>query len=328
MGKTKRMNNIYRNLLLVTVCTTFTFAQSKVGTTAANFLTIPIGARASSMGGAFVAISDNATAVFWNPGGLSRLTHNEIIVSHAEWLAGTDLNWLGIVFKLGSNAIALSVNQLDYGEEIITTPFQQDGTGEKWSAQDIALGISYTRNLTDRFSIGGTLKYISERIWHESASAFALDIGLLFIFPYRNMRLGMNMANFGTEMQLDGKDLLQPIDIDPANPGNNENIIGALKTDSWSLPLFFSVGVSMYAINNGKVKWTWAMDTIYPNNQNPHLNLGTEITWNNLLSFRVGYNSLFKEAALDLKRNVTTENIIVIIYHVIWEDWDWIVTIS
>ena len=142
------------------------------------------------------------------------------------------------------------------------------------------------------------------------------------------MRLGMNMANFGTEMQLDGKDLLQPIDIDPANPGNNENIIGALKTDSWSLPLFFSVGVSMYAINNGKVKWTWAMDTIYSNNQNPHLNLGTKITWNNLLSFRVGYNSLFKEAALDLKRNVTTENIIVIIYHVIWEDWDWIVTIS
>ncbi len=273
-------------------------AQSKFGTTAANFLTIPVGPRASGMGGAFVAVANDVTAAYWNPGGLSRLQSNEFNVTHADWLANTKLDWAGIAMKLSeSDAFAISLYQLDYGEEEITTVRQQNGTGQTWSASDIAISLSYARNLTDVFSIGGTVKYIQQKIWNETATAFAVDIGLLFTTQFNGLRLGMNIANFGTEMKLSGKDLLQPIDIDPAHAGNNANITTDLDTDSWNLPLVFSVGLSYDFLKNEDWTFTVATDALIPNNQTSYLNLGGELVWDNILFLRGGYNSLFKDFA-------------------------------
>lgn len=281
-------------------------SQSKVGTTVANFLTIPVGPRATAMGGAFSAVSNDATAAFWNPGGLSRLNRSEFTVTTAEWLVETQLNWVGLAFKLDDdNAFGISINQLDYGEEDITTPDQPEGTGAKWSASDLAIGISYARNLTDRFSIGGTAKYITQSVWNESASAFALDIGLLFYTELEGLRLGMNIANFGTEMQLAGKDLQQPIDVDPSKGGNNPSIAGNLETDSWPLPLVFSVGLAydLTAFDNWLI--TFASDAVIPNNFGTYGNLGMEVKWNQMISLRVGYkgiNYLFDDAAKEFDK--------------------------
>lgn len=287
--------------IMVLITAVVAFPQSKVGTTAANFLTIPVGPRATSMGSAFTAVSNDATAAFWNPGGLSRVLRSEFTASTAEWLVGTRLNWVGLAFKLDeNNAVGISINQLDYGEEIITTAQQPEGTGEKWSASDIAVGLSYARNLTDRFSIGGTVKYISQKIWNESASAFALDIGLLFYTELPGLSLGMNISNFGTEMQLAGKDLLKPIDVDPANAGNNPNIAGSLDTDSWPLPLVFSVGLAYDMDIHQDWDITFATDVVIPNNYATYGNLGAEVTWNKIISLRVGYkgiNYLFDDAS-------------------------------
>jgi hypothetical protein len=272
------------------------YPQSKVGTTAANFLTIPVGSRATGMGGAFSAVANDATTAFWNAGGLSRLPRNEFTASTAEWLVGTRLNWVGIALKLDDdNAFGISVTQLDYGDEEITTTSEPNGTGAFWSASDLAVGISYARNLTDRFSIGATAKYISQNIWNESATAFAVDIGLLYHTQLEGLRLGMNISNFGTDMTLDGKDLLSPIDVDPSNAGNNPNISGALLTDSWTLPLMFTFGVGYDAVRMDEWLLTLAGDVLIPNNQTTYGNVGMEVTWNNLLSLRTGYNSWFKE---------------------------------
>ena len=269
------------------------YPQTKVGTTAANFLTIPVGPRASAMGGAFTSIANDATTSYWNASGLSRLTRNEFVASTASWLVGTKLNWISLAFKFDDDdAVGISINQLDYGEELITTADEPNGVGENWSASDIAVGVSYARNLTDRFSIGGTVKYITQRIWNESASAFALDVGLLFYTQLEGLRLGMNISNFGTEMQLAGKDLLQPIDIDPAHAGNNSNISGNLQTDSWPLPLTFTVGVSYDFLNNEDWRFTTAVDAVIPNNQSTYGNVGLELVWANLVSLRGGYQSI------------------------------------
>lgn len=294
----KMNKNILKVILLVLFGAGSLVAQSKVGTTAANFLTIPVGPRATGMGGAFVAVANDATTSYWNPGGLSRLAANEFSVVHSEWLVGSNLNWLGLAIKLDEdNSVGISVNQLAYGSEAITTVDQPNGTGQNWDAQDIAFGLSYARNLTDRFSIGGSVKYIQQRIYNESASAFALDIGLLFTTQLKGLRIGMNISNFGTEMQMAGKDLLQPVDIDPAHTGNNDNVVSDLGTDSWTLPLIFTVGLGMDAIETENWRVTLATDAIYPNNQSSYLNVGSEVSWANLISLRVGYNSLFKDAA-------------------------------
>jgi len=287
-------------LFLIITISSLIFPQSKVGTTAANFLSIPVGSRAAAMGGAFTAIANDATAAFWNPGGLSRLAKSEFDVSYSEWLVGTKINWFGLAFKISDDdAVALSINQLNYGQDDITTTDQPDGTGQKWDAADIAFALSYARNLTDRFSIGGSVKYISQRIWNESASAFAIDIGLLFMTQLDGLRIGMNISNFGTEMQLDGKDLLQAANIDPSHTGTNNEVASKLSTDAWPLPLNFAVGLGWDAISNDQFIWTIAADAIYPNNQTSFLNVGTEITWNKLISLRGGYNSLFKQSAIE-----------------------------
>ena len=269
--------------------------QSKVGTTSANFLTIPVGPRAAAMGGAFIAEANDVYSAYWNPGGLSRIGRIEFSAAFSEWIVGTRHNWFGLSYALSEDdAVAISINQLDYGEDDITTPYQPDGTGQKWSASDLALSVSYARNLTDRFSIGGSVKYINQKIWNESASAFALDVGLLFYTELPNLRIGMNISNFGTEMQLAGDDLLQPYDIDPTDAGNNSNIASNLATDTWTLPLVFAVGVAYDFVNTDDLKFTVETDAVYPNNQDGYLNLGGEFSWNNMVFFRGGFKSLGK----------------------------------
>ncbi len=280
-------------IILIILASGMLFSQSKVGTTAANFLTIPVGPRAAGMGGAFTAVANDVTTAYWNPGGLSRIGDIEFTASFAQWIAGTKLNWFGLNYQIDEDdAVALSIDQLDYGQGEVTTPDQPDGTGENWSAADLCFAFSYARNLTDRFSIGGTIKYINQKIWNESASAFALDIGLLYYTELPGLNIGMNISNFGTEMQLAGKDLLQPVDIDPAHAGNNASIASNLSTSSWPLPLQFTVGLGYEFINNENWKWTVASDAVIPSNQTSYLNIGTELVWNNLFSIRGGYYSL------------------------------------
>ena len=273
-------------------------AQNKVGTSAAPFLGIAIGPRAAAMGGAFSAVANDATAIYWNPAGIAGLGRSHIMVSHTNWLVNTSFNWAGVVLTLdNANALAFSMTQLDYGEEDVTTVQAQTGTGDRWSAQDLAVTLTYARAMTDRFSIGGSFKYIQEKIYHSTASAFAFDVGLVFVTQFNDLRLGMSISNFGSDMNFDGKDLLQRIDIDPKNKGNNETLTAKLKTDNWPLPLFFRVGLAYDLLRQRNMKLTLAGDVLRPSDNSGVLNLGAEFALYNLLYLRGGYQSLFRDNA-------------------------------
>ena len=73
---------------------------SKTGTTAAQFLKIGIGARALGMGGAYSAVSNDVTALYWNPAGLSSSKKNGIILDHQDWIMDVDLDFIGGPIKL------------------------------------------------------------------------------------------------------------------------------------------------------------------------------------------------------------------------------------
>jgi hypothetical protein len=272
------------------------WAQAKVGTSSAPFLGISIGPRGAAMGGAFAAVANDASTLYWNPGGIARLEKSNIMVSHTQWLVGTDFNWAGIVLKVGgSNAFGLSVTQLDYGEEEVTDERNQEGTGARWSAQDLAVAVSYARAMTDRFAIGGSFKYIEQKIYNERASAVAFDLGLVFVTQFNDMRLGMSISNFGSDLKFDGKDLLKRIDTDPPNSGNNETIVAALKTDDWPLPLFFRVGLAYDLLRGARAKVTLVADALRPSDNTGVLNAGAEVAIQDLLFLRGGYKSLFRE---------------------------------
>ncbi len=268
--------------------------QTKVGTTAAQFLGISVGPRAIAMGGAYVASNEDATSLYWNPGAFQQAGKSQLTFSNTNWLVGTKFRWLGLMLNLGGeDAIGLSLTQLDYGEEEVTTVALPEGTGERWSAQDLSIALSYCRRLTDRFSMGATVKYVDQRIWNESASTFAFDVGLLFVTGFHDMRLGVSMSNFGGEMKMDGRDLLQRVDIDPSNSGSNKALVGSLKTDPWAIPLLFRVGVAIDAFQDDQHKVTLAADALRPNDNEESVNAGGEVGWNNMVFIRGGYKSLF-----------------------------------
>lgn len=284
--------------VMVVIVAAFTaasaFGQNKVGTTAAPFLGIGAGPRAISMGGAFTALADDPTALYWNPSGISRMGRTEAFLEHTNYLLGTSYNFFAAVVALDQdNAIGLSVTNLAYGSAEVTTVTQPDGTGETWNANDWCIGLSYSRNLTDRFSIAGTAKMIIQQIWRESATGYALDAGLLYITPFNDLRIGMEIANYGTDMRLSGEDLYITHNPDPSVKGDNSKIPAQYYTETYPLPIIFRVGLAMDVIKSTDNRLTLAVDAIHPSDNVQTMNVGAEYAWGNLVSARIGYKSLF-----------------------------------
>ncbi len=270
-------------------------AQSKVGTTAAQFLGIPVGARAIGMGGAYVAASEDVSSLYWNPGAVVQADKSEFSFVNTDWLVGTKFRWFGLVLNLdGDNAIGASVTDMDYGQGDVTTVASPEGTGETWSAADLSVALSYSRRLTDKFSIGGSVKYINQRVYNESASTVAFDAGLLYVTDLNGLRIGMSMSNFGGDLTLSGRDLLSRVDTDPNNAGSNKTLVAYLKTDAWPLPLLFRVGASMDVVKNDDMSALVAVDALRPSDDFESINVGGEIGWRNILFVRGGYQSIVK----------------------------------
>ena len=185
-----------------------------------------------------------------------------------------------------------------------------EGTGEFFSAGDIAAGISYARQLSDRFSIGFTAKYIQETIWHESANAIAIDIGTTFKTDLiGGLTIGAAMMNFGTTMQMAGRDTRQFIRVDPTKQGSNGQIPTSIELNSWDLPLLIQFGISTTPLNNDTYRWTLSVDALHPSDDYESMNLGTEFAYQEFLFLRGGYNSLFlktKEGGLSLGVGVSS----------------------
>jgi hypothetical protein len=281
-------------LLIFIISVSCLMGQSKVGSSSAPFLNIAIGPRAVSMGGAFIATASDVTALYWNPAGASRSETNEALFSYSNWFADIDYNWAGAMLNLGgAGTIGLSVTYLDYGDMEVTTLAEQDGTGQFFTASDMSLALTYAYNLTDRFSIGGNVKYIQQKIWNSSATAIALDLGVLFLSDIYGLRIGATITNFGSAMSMDGKDLLVQHDIDPNISGNNDQILATLQTDDFPLPLTFKIGLAMDLVNSENHRFTLAADAIHPNDNSESLNVGAEYIFYNTIAFRIGYKSLF-----------------------------------
>ncbi len=298
--RTKHFVKVLFFLTVVIFCNS-SIAQnvSKTGTTAANFLEIPVGARAAGMGGAFVSLSNDATALFWNVAGIANLPKTEVILSRTNWIADTKFDFAGVVLPLGEfGTLGFSFTSLSMDDMKVTTVDQPDGTGEFFSAGNLAVGISYSRMLTDRFSIGFTGKYIQEKIWHMTATAFAFDAGTFFRTDLLGgMIIGAAISNFGTTLQLNGRDTQYFIRIDETKTGSSEKIPTNISLDEWELPLFFRIGVSTEAVKTDNIRLTIALDAIHPNNNYPSINIGSEFSFNDFLFLRGGYQSLFLDEA-------------------------------
>lgn len=267
---------------------------SKRGTTAAPFLSISQGARASSMGSAFVAVSDDPTAIFWNPAGIAKIPGGSVIFDHTKWIADLSYNYMAASYNLGNyGAVGISFLSSSMEDMAVRTIEKPEGTGETFNAKDAVFSVAYAISLTDNFAIGFNPKFIMQSIWRTSASAFALDLGVMYRTPFDGIILAMSIQNFGTKMKLDGTSALVLYDPDPTTTGNNGKIPAYLQTDQWELPLTFRVGLSYEPFRTELHSMVVAFDALHPSDDFESINVGAEYGFSDLFFLRGGYKSLF-----------------------------------
>jgi hypothetical protein len=267
---------------------------SKTGTVAATFLEIPVGASAVGMGSAFVSLANDATALYWNPAGSAWLVQSEVLAMHTTWIADTRFDYASLVLPLeGFGTLGVNFTSLNMDDMKVTTVERPEGTGEYFSAGDFAVGVSYAHRLTDRFTIGFNAKYIQQTIWHESANAFAIDVGTIFRTDLiGGLTIGATLTNFGTPMKMSGRDARQFGMLDPTKPGTNSQIPQDIQMDSWDLPLLFQIGVSTTPFKTDNYRLTIAADALHPNDNYESVNVGGEFAFQDILFLRGGYNAL------------------------------------
>ena len=271
---------------------------SRRGTTAAPFLTMGVGARGAAFGGAFTATVDDATALYWNPAGLTQMRTAEAVTVHSEWLAEVSHDFAGVAVPLAGGVVGASVTLVGVPEMEVRTELNQQGTGETFDASDLAAGLSYARSITDRFALGGTVKYIQQRVWNSTASSVAVDIGTQFRTDFLGgLTIGAQLSNFGSDLQLDGRDLRTFVDPAPAQEGNNGRIPADFALDRWSLPLDFKLGVVTRPLDTRLNRLTVAVDALHPSSNYESVNVGAEYGFRERFFVRGGYQGLFLDNA-------------------------------
>ena len=298
------MNKILIIFLICLISVVPIFAQdiSRVGTSAAQFLKLGVGARAEALGGAAVTMATDVTALYWNPASIASINKTSLTVSRNDLYADLSYNFVGIVHPLGnSSALGISVIFLDTGNMEITTLSSPEGTGSEFNWESYCIGISYSRYVTDRLRLGGTVKYIREGAYHQKAQAFAIDLGSLLDTGVLGMKLGMCLSNFGGNMQLSGPSSGVSYDRWENNPGTLSSD-AYLKTEAYPLPMTLRMGLSTQLIgHDGQItkseinNLTLAVDAFDPNDSLMRSNLGLEYVWNNILAFRGGYHGFSVE---------------------------------
>ncbi len=295
-------------LLLVIGLDHSAVAQSRVGTTAAPFLTLGTGARGSALGHAYTAMASGPDALFWNPGAASVPHRGEYrggaFFTHHNWFAGINYNAAAVVVPVtGSGVIGLSLASVDYGRMDVTTVFDPDGTGETFTATDLAIGVTYSTPLTPSFYFGGTAKYIRQSIRDMSAQTGAVDFGFVLTTNYLNgMKIAATLMNFGGKMTMSGVNSQIAVDVAQNISGSNEDIPAELKMDSWNLPLQFKFGVALPVVDMNNVQFVVLADANQSNDNDLNSDLGAQLRYDTrtvTFDARFGYKDLFLDDNVD-----------------------------
>jgi hypothetical protein len=285
---------IYTPNYLIAQRTPFSSSVSNVGTTAATFLNIGVGSRANAMGGAFTATADDATALYWNPAGLSQCIHPEVTFNHSDWFLDIYHEFIGAVIPAGQHSFGICMTYVGVPDQKVRTIEEPEGNGNYYNASDLMLGVSYAFQFTNQFSMGFTGKYIRQAIYNSAGSAWAVDFGALYHPSFiKWLSLGMEIANFGSTLQFSGRDINIKVDNDPKH-NSNDRLPASLTTDAYPLPLIFRFGFAMKPINTKNNRFVTAIDLIHPSDNTESVNIGTEYVYHDIISLRTGYHSLLE----------------------------------
>jgi len=267
--------------------------EQRIGTNAASELLIPVGARYLAMGGASIATVQGVDAIYWNPAGVARSNYTaDVMFSHMQHIADINLNYAAVSLKFGNvGTFGIAIKALDIGDIAVTTETSPDGTGALLSPQFITAGLTYSRALTDRISVGATANFISEDLEtaRVSSQGVAFDIGVQYrdLASIEGLSLAVTVKNLGPSMQFSGSGLLRSSQPESVDRGATPLLIQAQDDE---LPSYIVIGGS-YKFNVGENNSLELVGTFQDNNfQDDTGQFGAEYNFNNVFYARAGYS--------------------------------------
>lgn len=157
------------------------------------FLSYGAGARAMGMGRAFVGLADDATAPFWNAGGLSGITRNQVILQHVSLIDQNGLEYLGYAHMfpyVGNLGLGLAWLHQSPAEGRDT---YNELTGD-FSSQELGILAAFGTDIAPTLAAGGTAKVVNINMANRSATGFGLDLGIMYR-PVAWLNLGLTFQN-------------------------------------------------------------------------------------------------------------------------------------
>ena len=176
---------------------------SQAGTGVYQFLDLPVSSRLAALGSANVSLRDNdINFAFANPALLTSETNNMIGLNMANYLA--DIQFGSAVYGRNfgdKNYFSIGIQYVDYGKFKYTTELN-DQTGDTYfTAKDMALNIMYARPLTNRITVGATLKPVYSALETYTSFGLAMDAGVSYNDSANLFSAGLVLRNMGTQLK-------------------------------------------------------------------------------------------------------------------------------
>jgi len=244
--------------------------NADAGTSSFPFLKINVGARAVAMGGAFTGLANDATALYYNPAGLTTFERDNFIAGYHNYFEDLQSGVVGYFRKASFGTLGAHVTYLNYGEFVET-----DGAGNvlgEFSGGDLMFGVSYAREYNSMFSFGATAKFIYEKLEDYSASGVAIDLGARFETEELDSR------GFDRKNKFTAGIMIQ----------NLGTTVSDLGDESYSLPLMLRGGGSAQLEG---LPLVFTGDVILPTDNDIHFAAGAEYFELKPLYLRAGWNS-------------------------------------
>ena len=189
---------------------------------AGDFMAIGAGARALGMGGAFSAVADDASTIYWNPAGMSGFEKRQLMLMHSEQFGnlidynfGSYVSPTGLVSDEREGAFGIALVHMGIDDIIVTNDLtfsDVDGDGifepsegdrlnydpndlKKEANNDYAMYMSFAGK-TGLGRVGGTLKLLyTSTIAGFSATGIGLDLGYLRRDVFRHFDVGVKLQD-------------------------------------------------------------------------------------------------------------------------------------
>ncbi|MDI6780864.1 MAG: PorV/PorQ family protein [bacterium] len=238
-----------------------------VGKSRAAFLKVGVGARAVAMGEAFCALSDDISAIYWNPAGLAQLTQTEVMTTHHSYFQGINNEYFAFVHP-NKNSTALGVSLSMLGIDGMKGYNKYNVRGSDFKANDMAMSFACSKMFGQGAAIGAGVKLVKQGLDNKDTTNLVVDLGGLSHTPIHNLVVGAAMQNIGIN--------------------NNSNKKRGAAIDDDPMPFRMRLGAS-YQNSKSVV----CVDVNMPNDGQRTTNLGIEYTLPKIVRFdtmlRAGY---------------------------------------